>query len=220
MNSNSSFFIYLTVLSFALIGGVYKISQRDFATKTLVALLCITLLSELTAHWAAIKFRNNMFVYHFFSPIQLIFLGVYFDNVISRLKRIQFAKVVCAIATIAAVVNTVFFQSLKILNSNFLLLEGLIIMALALYTFQLILSDERINIYSYGHFWMIVIFIFFWSITYTWWALYTVLQEKERYVLSHISRVLWAVNIITYAAIGFVLIYFSGNGSKKQLAHE
>jgi hypothetical protein len=106
------------------------------------------------------------------------------------------------------------------LNSNFLLFEGLVIMALSLYAFQLILTDDTINIYRYGHFWIIVILIFFWSITYTSWALYSVLRVKKLFVMPFVTHLLWTVNILTYAAIGFVLLYFSGNGSKKQLAHE
>ncbi|HYD22715.1 MAG TPA: hypothetical protein VEB40_14635 [Flavipsychrobacter sp.] len=216
MIPDSLFFIYLGVIFLAILGGAYKLRSKDTASKILVALLCLTLASELIAHWAAIKYRNNMFVYHIFSPIQLIVLGVYFDKVVGRLHKKRIATTIGIVAAIAAVVNTAFFQSLKTLNSNFLLLEGLIIMALALYAFQLILSDDKINIYRYGHFWMIVILIFFWSVTYTTWALHSVLKVKKLFVMPLVTHLLWTVNVITYSAIGFVLLYFSG----KRLANE
>ena len=106
------------------------------------------------------------------------------------------------------------------LNSNFLLFEGLMIMTLALFSFQRILSNDSVDIFRYKHFWVIVVLIFFWSITYTAFALYSVLRVKKLFVMPFVTYLLWAVNIITYAAIGFVLLYFSGNGSKKQLAYE
>lgn len=216
MISDNLFFIYLGVIVMAIIGGLYNLKYKDKASKILLVLLCLTLASEITSHWAAMKFHNNMFVYHFFAPIQLIVVGMYFDNIVHRFKKRKVATVIGIIAAMAAVVNAVFFQSLQILNSNFLLFEGLIIMALSLYTFQLILSDERINIFRYGHFWMIVILIFFWSVTYTTWALYSVLGIRKLFVIPYVSYILWSVNIITYSAIGFVLLYFSG----KRFSHE
>ncbi len=217
MDPNSRYYIYLSVLLLAILGGIRKLNHKDSSYKILIGLLCLTFISELTSYWAAIKIQNNMFVYHFFAPLQLIILGKYFDS-INHNKKQKIGFIIGIIGAIIAVVNTIYFQPLKILNSNFLLFEGLVIMGLSLYTFQGILTNEKIDIYKYGHFWMIVIFIFFWSITYTWWALYTVLQEKERFLLLNVTQVLWAVNIITYSAIGFVLIYFSSE--RKQLANE
>lgn len=209
--------IYLFVLSVSILCGIYRLRNRDNATKTIILLLSITLISEYAAHQAALQYGTNMFVYHFFAPLQLIFVGKYFDQIANSRKR-NLGVIVGLIGAAFAIINGLFFQPLDILNSNFLLFEGLIVMGLALYTFQNILTDNKIDIYRYEHFWIVVILIFFWSITYIWWALYTVLQEKERYVLSHITKVLWSVNVITYAAIGFVLLYFSGN--RKQLIHE
>jgi hypothetical protein len=215
MDSYTSFYLYISVLFLAVVGGVYKLNQKDKASKVLVILLTLTLLSECTAHWAAVKFRNNMFVYHFFAPIQLILLGIYFDFT-GRVKKRKIGLAIGVLSALVAIVNTIYFQPLRILNSNFLLFEGLTIMGLALYTFQQILSDDRIDIYRYGHFWTIVILIFFWSVTYTTWALYSVLQVKKLFLIPYISHILWAVNIITYSAMGFVLLYFSG----KRLNHE
>lgn len=218
MISDGLFFTYLGVIILAIASGFYKLKEIDAASKILLLLLCLTLASEIASHWAALLFNNNMFVYHIFAPIQLILVGIYFDNILPSFKKKKIATIIGIIASITAVVNTVFFQPLKILNSNFLLLEGIIIIALALYTFQLILTNESINIFQYGHFWMVVIFIFFWSVTYTTWALYSVLGVKKLFVIPYVSYTLWLVNIITYAAIGFVLIYFPGR--QKQLAHE
>lgn len=215
MDPYTSFYLYISVLFLAILGGIYKLSEKDKASKVLVILLSLTLVSECTAHWAAVKFRNNMFVYHFFAPVQLILLGIYFDF-IGRVRKRKIGLMIGVLSAIVAIVNTIYFQPLKILNSNFLLFEGIIIMGLALYNFQGILTDETINIYKYGHFWTIVILIFFWSVTYTTWALYSVLQVKKLFLIPYISHVLWAINILTYSAMGFVLLYFSG----KRLNHE
>ncbi len=215
MEPNIRFVIYLSVVFLAILGGIYKLKGKDQASKILVLLLCLTLLTEFTAYWAAIKFRNNMFVYHFFAPIQLIVLGIYFDNIDAHKKR-RIGFFIGTLGAIIAIVNTIYFQPLKMLNSNFLLFEGLIIMGLALYSFQHILTNEKIDIYKYGHFWIIVILIFFWSVTYTIWALYSVVGLKKLFVMPIVTHLLWSVNIVTYLAIGFVLLYFSG----KRLANE
>lgn len=216
MDANSRYFVYLGIIFLAILGGLYKLKYRDRASKILLVLLCLTLISEFIAYWAAIEFRNNMFVYHFFAPVQLIILGIYFDTIERRFKKRRVGLLIGIGGAIVAAMNTIYFQPLKILNSNFLLFEGLVIMGLALYTFQRILTDERIDIYRYGHFWMIAILIFFWSVTYTTWALFSLLQIKKLFLMPYVSNVLWTVNIITYLAIGFVLLYFSG----KRLANE
>lgn len=218
MISDNLFFVYLGVIFLAAIGGIYQLRYRDGASKILVLLLFLTLISEITAHLAALRFHNNMFVYHFFSPIQLIVLGKYFDSIVDSLKKKKLGLTIGIIAAIAAIINAKFFQPLDVLNSHFLLLEGLIIMALALYTFQRILSDDKINIYRYGHFWIVVILIFFWSVTYTTWALYSVLRVKKLFVLPIVTYLLWSVNIVTYSTIGFVLFYFSSK--RKRLTNE
>ena len=219
MISDSMFFAYLGVILLAILGGLYNLRYRDTASKILLVLLCLTLASELASHLAAIRYQNNMFVYHFFAPVQLIIIGLYFDS-INNNKRSRIGMLVGVLGIAVAIVNNLFFQSIKVLNSNFLLFEGLMIMTLALFSFQRILSNDSVDIFRYKHFWVIVVLIFFWSITYTAFALYSVLRVKKLFVMPFVTYLLWAVNIITYAAIGFVLLYFSGNGSKKQLAHE
>lgn len=209
MGPESRFLIYLSVLFLSILGGIYKLKYKDKASRILVGLLCLTLVSEFTAYWAAVKFQNNMFVYHFFAPVQLIIIGIYFDNIDCFKRKQKIGLLIGMLGAIIAVVNTVFFQPLKTLNSNFLLFEGLIIMGLALYSFQRILTDEKLDIYKYRHFWMIVILIFFWSVTYTTWSLYSVLGVKKLFLKPYISYVIWTVNIITYSAMGFVLLFFS-----------
>ncbi len=216
MISDSMFFGYLGVILLAILGSLYNLKDKDTASKIILVLLCLTLTSEIASHLAAIRYHNNMFIYHLFAPIQLIVIGIYFDSINNRKGKV--GTIVGIIGIVLAIINSLFFQSFDVFNSNFLLFEGLVIMTLSLFSFQRILSNDNIDIFRYKHFWIVVILIFFWSFTYTSLALYSVLRVKKLFVMPFVTYLLWSVNVITYAAIGFVLLYFSGN--RKQLIHE
>jgi len=209
MDTNSRYYLFLLVLMSAVIVGLYNLRQKDKPVKIMVLLLCITLASELTAYWAAVKFQNNMFVYHIFAPVQLLILAKYFDEIEPYLKKQKVGIIVGIVGILGTIINTYFYQSINTLNSNFLLFEGLIIMGLSLYTFRRILNTETINIYRYPYFWFNIILVFFWSVTYTIWALYSVMLIKKIFLMPYIATVLWGVSTISYLAMAVVLFTFS-----------
>lgn len=210
----TTFWTYIVVIITAALSGLLRFKKRDKASKLLVMLLLLTLISEMTAYVCAIVYHNNMFVYHIFAPIQLLLLGLYFDNTIDLFKKKRIGIKVGILGVITATINTILFQPLNTLNSNFLLFEGLIIMAMVLYAFQRILNNDNIDIFRYHHFWFNIILVFFWSLTYTIWALYNALYTQQFAFTAYLSTIIKTINIITYAGFGVVFLYFSNKGVK------
>ncbi|WP_276132480.1 hypothetical protein [Polluticoccus soli] len=196
----------MSVILLAISGSMLNFRGRDKASKMIVFLLALTFVAESAAYVAAEKFHTNMFVYHIFAPIQLLMLGRYFDTAVFKQRKVGLITSVLGI--VVAAFNTIFLQPIQTLNSNFLLFEGLVIMAMALYAFQKILANERLDIYKHEHFWLILLLVFFWSMTYTVWALYAILGMKKIFLMHFISIMILIVNIITYFGIGLVLLIF------------
>ncbi|MCB9044707.1 MAG: hypothetical protein H6550_01080 [Chitinophagales bacterium] len=216
MDIHHRYYYYLGVLLLAILIGLYKVRTKDITVKIIVLLLSLTFVSELIAKISASVFHNNMYVYHIFAPVQLLVLGIYFDSIEPRFKKKRIGLIIGLAGVLIAICNTLLFQPPTALNSNFLLFEGLAVMALSLFTFQRILNDDKIDIYKYPYFWFNIILVFFWSITYTIWALHSVIMLKKMYIMEHLYDILWVVNIITYLAIAAVLFIFSN----KRLSHE
>lgn len=206
MDITTLFFVYMSVILLAISGSMVNFKSRDNASKMIIFLLGLTFVAESAAYVAAAKFQTNMFVYHIFAPVQLLVLGMYFDNAVFKQRKVGLMTSIFGIAV--AILNTIFLQPFQTLNSNFLLFEGLVIMAMALYAFQKILANERLDIYKHEHFWFILLLVFFWSMTYTVWALYAILGMKKIFLMHIISVMILVVNIITYFGIGLVLLIF------------
>lgn len=206
MDTTTLFFVYMSVILLAISGSFVNFRSRDKASKIIVILLGLTFAAEAAAYIAADKLHANMFVYHIFAPIQLFILGKYFDTAVFKKRKIGLITGIFGV--VVAILNTIFLQPFQTLNSNFLLFEGLAIMAMALYAFQKFLINDRLDIYKYEHFWFILILVFFWSMTYTVWALYAILELKKIFLIPIISLMILVVNIITYFGIGLVLLIF------------
>jgi hypothetical protein len=206
MDTTTLFFMYMTVILLSICASLANFKVWDKASKIIILLLGLTFLAEATAYVAAEKLRTNMFVYHIFAPIQLLVIGKYFDAAVFTNKKI--GQWIGLFGIAAAISNSLFLQPIEMLNSNFLLFEGLAVMGMSLYSFQPILSDARLDIYKYVHFWFILILVFFWSMTYTIWALYAILELKKIFLIPFISLIILAVNIITYFGIGVVFLMF------------
>ena len=99
----------------------------------------------------------------------------------------------------------------RALWSPYLFLFILVIIGLF---FFVTIKEDNIPIFKYKHFWVGVIFLFFWSITYTFWALSNVITENAVEYSLPISNLLLTVNMIAYSSLSIVFIL-----NKKHILH-
>lgn len=172
-------------------------------------LLIVTFCAETYAIYSAVKYRNNMVVYHVFNPIQFLIISLYFNESIPSFKRKNIGWYIGILGVIASILNILFFQPLNTSNYYFLVFESLIIVFMALYSFIEMFLNENNDLIKNQHFWISFILLSFWSITLTYWAMHEIIDKHAAYFINYIAYILVSVNILTYLGLGTTLFLTS-----------
>lgn len=204
MNILSALSIYICLVACGLIGGIVNRKFLHPADKYLRYLLLGNIIVELTAVYFMKVYKNNMYVYNVFSPIELFLVVLYFQKRIDWLQRRKMGVYIGIIGVVFAVCNIVFLQPIHTINSIFLLFEGFIIISLCVFSYyQLML--HRQPIVSNVHFWVTTIFLIYWSCLFSYWGMYNVLLKELISYMRPATYMLWMVNILAY--LGFAIIF-------------
>src|SRR5688572_4639924 len=75
------FGIYLSIIAIGVIIALVRFRKLNKAQQYLGWLLLSTLISEIISRVLAVKIRNSSPVYHFYSPIELLFLALILCNI-------------------------------------------------------------------------------------------------------------------------------------------
>lgn len=151
------------------------------------------------------EFKNNMPLFHVFSPIELSLLSLYFSEEDALLKRMNIGRYIAGAGILIAIANTLLFQPIYTINSVFLLFEGFCIIAFSLYAFYRMVSSERDIFYS-GHFWFTTIFLIYWASVFAYWGMYPFFLTTLHTYMAPITFVLRLLNIGMY--LGIAVIFF------------
>lgn len=200
-------FTYLALLTLSLLIGLRKYKILDTPSRIIVILLLVTLISESLSYVLAVKYSNNMPLYHFFNPIELSIIAIYYNYSIKTFRKRNIGYIIAIIGTTGSILNSIFLQPIDTLNSYFLLFEGLLIIFMSLYSYIEIFRDIDLYAITNPHFWFSSIFIFISGITYANWALYSFIAAEMVEVMPHINAIILLVSTIAYAGFGVVFIF-------------
>jgi hypothetical protein len=201
--------IYLSILGLAAILSLIHIKNMNKASKYMVLYLIVTFLSELIANTFSITFKNNLVIYNIYSPIQLLILGVYFNEAISSFKSRNAGFYIGGIGLILYFINAILFQNpLKELNTNFIIFECFLIIAMSLCSFYELLAGEEINIHFNPKFWFSSLLLIFWSFTFFYWIIGITLYEYLAQDSFWLDMIIWTINILIYSGFAIVFLFY------------
>jgi hypothetical protein len=137
-------------------------------------------------------------------------MTLYFIESIKPQKR----KVFIALAVIGwpllASLNVIYLQPFSHFNSNILMVESFVFIAMALYTYyELLLNNSIRNIAKEPLFWQWTLFLLYWSSTYFFWGYIGVFQRRNQNYVNLLQCIQAVVNIILYAGLGCSFLFFS-----------
>lgn len=207
-------YIYFTVLLLAAVSSILNWPLKRREDKILSSLLFLTLISESIAQTMAIVYHNNMIVFHFFNPIQFLLISLYYNYNITLFKKNNLGIYIGVFGVVLSILNSIFLQKMVEFNNYFLLLEGLLIIGMSLQFFLEIVQKNSFFLFKNKHFWISVIFLFFWSASYTHWALSPIYLAFDKSVRSNIYLGIWSVNMICYGGLSIIFIL-----NKKNILH-
>ncbi|TAM93712.1 MAG: hypothetical protein EPN39_19425 [Chitinophagaceae bacterium] len=211
MNVTAQFIIYLTVLLFALLCALRRFRQQERSLKIIALWLIVTVISESLAAFMSRYYQNNMPVYHFYAPVSLLLIALYYHYSIPVFQRYHIGYIIGIAGIIAAIINTVFIQPLTSLDSNLMLFSGICITTMALFAFYAMFTDDTgLPLTGNIHFWISFLFLFYWCGTFLIWAFLQVLIIlKEHEAIKPVYLMLWAINLVKYSGMGMAFLILS-----------
>ncbi|MBL7717699.1 MAG: hypothetical protein JNL72_02595 [Flavipsychrobacter sp.] len=215
MNSLAAYYFYLLVVFIAFLFSLSTGKNSGAERKYLSALLLLTLVSEAIADILSSTIRINLAVYHFFNPLQLCLVALYFNEIIPEFKAKGIGIYISITSVVLGASNAIWIQNLKNLNSNFLLFESICIITMSLHMFYYLIRNDEIQAFRNQHFWISLVMLLFWSITYTFWGLSNAFDENVLHLIPTLGGLLATVNILTYSALA--IIFFLTRKNKLSL---
>lgn len=216
MSVSAQFVLYLSLMTLSLLIGLLRYKHCDTASGIIILLLAVTLISELTSYYFAVTYSNNMPVYHVFNPTELLIISFYFNFSIKAFRRKNIGIYIGLIGVVLGIINTVFFQPIKSLNSYFLLFEGFTVIFMSLFSYREMFEDIHVNAARNPHFWFSSIFLFISGVTYSNWALYGFVGAEMTEIVPSINFIILTVSTIAYACFGIVFFLIPKMNNSEQ----
>ena len=155
------------------------------------------------------KYHTNLALYAIYSLIEFGLLSLYFNMVIDVFAKKHIGVYIGIAGVILGILDLIFIQHLNSFNSYFLLLEGLLVIGMSLFSFfRLLLKNDSFYLYKYPHFWFISVLLFFWNITFLSWGLYEYITQKLQQSALNINTALAIVGSITYCSFGCIYLLY------------
>lgn len=208
MDANKQFIIYICFLTLIFIVGLVRFRHSDTPLRIMTLLMGTTICSEFTGHYTAIHYKNNMPVYHLYAPVLLFLIAMFYNYSLPFFRKKRIGYWVGIAGILLALLDIRFLEPLDTLNTNFMLLTGVCIIAMALYSFYYLYTDSTVtDLKTNPLFWISLAFLFYWCSTFVGWALLKVLiMVKKKEELTVVYDGLWLINLLTYLAIGSVFM--------------
>lgn len=187
----------------------FRYKLIDKASRFLCLLMWLVCLTETVAQYAAIKYHSNIPVYTIYGFAEFILISLYFNYSIDTFQKRDIGYYIAAIGVSIGIANTIWYQPLHTLNTNYIFLECISIVCMSLYSFyRFLLTSTTMRLYERVHFWFPCIFLFNWCATLSSYGLYDHFLNVVRDKVSILNISLTSVSILTYLAFGIVFFFY------------
>ena len=173
----------------------------------LAALIIATLISESTAKYFAVNYGNNNPVYHVFTPIEYCFYTFIYSKFFKTRQWSKFLFISAAGVIVFEIVNVIFFQPLRVDDTNTMIVESLLLMFLSLMLFVRIRTTHVTgNILLKGVFWFNSIVLIYYAFDILVWGFHSlkVYQLKNPPIIMY--YLMFLMSALLYIAFTFSII--------------
>lgn len=201
--------LYLIIVAIGILMGVVNFKGYTPIFKLTVLLLVLTLISEMATTLTLKAGMGKSPAYHFFNPIEAAIISVIFLITVSGRSRIAYSIYVTLFWVCCGVANLYFFQPLRLLNSNFLILESFVVIAMSLYSLFTILADDSIHSpLVKPEFFLWVCFLVYFSSTFFFWSCVPTFYRAHSPFYGVAANIEMAANFLMYIGIDLILIFY------------
>jgi hypothetical protein len=194
------FIIYLVLLLFIAITGLYQFRQLSLPFRLLVILVIYTFLSETFSRWLIYYYRQSIPLYHLYVPVQFSFFLLIYSKLLTWSKQL-YPFLIIGGFFILSMINLFYLQSLSRFPSNTVLLASTILILFSLFYFKVMLSKvEQVSIFRRSVFWFNSAVLLFFALAFVYWGFYNYLL-KHKISTKPVTTIIYYVNLIFYSML-------------------
>lgn len=198
------FWMYIALLVSCIVAGVVRFNKLTTPFSLLCLSILLTVQNELAAHFMGIKFKNNLILYHFFTPVHFIFFALIFYHLFlfKSSRKILLVSIIIFLAF--AVINSSFFQTLNKFPTYTILLESFLLAFFAIRSSYEIQSNPNSNnLMKNSVFWLNASIIIFYTSCFVFFGFHNLLQKDYKQLLKNLYLLLWFLDMMMYT--GFLV---------------
>ena len=174
----------------------------------ILALLFVSTATELINFLFVHLKKEKMYMYFVFNVFEISLITLYFLSVFKYYRLLRFIFLVL-IYIAMEVLNMALFQPILSLNTNFIIAESFIIIAMSLFAVYKILIDDTIEkIWLYPHFWLWTFIFVYFSTTFFYWSFIKMLYKSHSVFFEVAEYFSLSINIIVYTGIGLTFLFY------------
>jgi len=209
----NAYYLKSTILIFTaflpVIIGLFRYRIMDPGARIFFYLCVLSLTVESLAYYMAFRYHNNLVVYNLSSIIELFLISVYFNYTIESFRKRNIGLIIGLIGVIVGVVNNFFIQSIYRITYLFLFYQSLVIITMSIISLAAFLKpDDSRQIKNEVHFWLPVILIFFWSLSYLFFSVINFYSVRLKVVAPEIILILFLIGVLTNIAIATIFFLY------------
>jgi len=189
--------------------GVFRYRAMDLGTKIFFYLSVLGLVVESLAYYMAFRYHNNLIAYNLSNIIELFLISVYFNYTIESFRKRNIGLIIGLVGVIAGIVNNFFIQSIYGITHFFLFYQSLVIITLSITSLAAFLKPEDSRqIKNEVHFWLPVILIFSWSLSYLFFSVINFYSVKLKVVAPEVILALFLIGVLTNIAVAIIFFLY------------
>jgi len=209
MSFDVRFYVELCTLLFASVAAILRYKYLDWGGRYLCFWVLASLVTEIVAFYTAHVYKTNSLAYSVFGFVEVVLLCLFFRSVIDVFRRRKALIFVAIAMVILGLLNMLYLQPPKELNTNFIILEGFLIIGFCLFgLFRLLLYDGELDLFRNSNFWSISIVLVYWAADFLNIGLYNMLDRELSEKIGFVRDTIWALTLIVYSALAILFLNY------------
>lgn len=202
------FYLYLGVLFLASVIGYIRYNLLDYGSKILLCLVTLAVLCESITAFERFFTYLKAPVYHIYNVIEIILIALYFLYTVRFRNRLLFISL-CLLFIGVEIANTVLYQPITRLNTNFITFECLLVIPMSLYSlYKILINDAVDKILNYVHFWFWTCLLVYFSSCFFFWQFIVYFYKHNQLYYTISGNMHIVINLLVYTGILLVFLYY------------
>lgn len=187
---------------------VIRWKQFDPVQRLISVIVILTFLNEGTT-WLLLHLdENNLWVYHFYTPMTFIVMGLVYGRVLKPLVNIRVIYLGILLFVIFGIINSLFIQNLIEFNSNAVRLSSILYVVFSiLYFFRLLRFPMDISLTKVPMFWLNTGVLVYYSGTLILFLVVdsVISRESDLFIASWVLNALFNIVLLGFYSIALCL---------------